>query len=356
MRKLLRPVAVVAAGLITATMLQAPAQAAPVDDGVTWLAAQLDDNDVVYNDQYGVEDLGLTLDVGLAFEETDGQAAAVEAIRTAMKSRVDAYTRFDSPDIYANAVAKLMVFGQRTSGGNSKRFGGTNLLRRLEKRVKMRTRVEGRIADKTSYPDSANTIGQAFAAEALAAAGSSKADEVKRFLLQQQCGAGWFRLGFSGPRAANQGCRAKKDQPDTDATVFAVSGLRELPRAQKNRAVRQAIRGGLDWLERSQAADGGHGGGFATEDANANSTGLAASLLGEAGRCGSASAAAGWVAALQVDADQAGTGLEGQEGAIAYNADALTAGEVKGITVNSRDQWRRTSAQAVPGLRYVAGC
>lgn len=353
MRTFLRPVAVAAAGLVTATMLQTPAQAAPVDDGATWLTAQLDENSVVYNEQFGgFEDLGLTIDVGLALQRVGGHDADVAAVREAMSSRVDAYTTYED-DVYANSVAKLMAFAQRSSGGAGKKFGGVNLLKRLNGVVLMKGRLEGRLADKSSA-DYANTLGQAFAVEALARAGSGKADEVRGFLLQQQCGAGWFRLGFSGKKASEQGCRAKKDQPDTDATVFAIDGLRSLEK--KNKAVRTAIREGLDWLERSQAADGGHGGGVATEAANANSTGLAAMVLGDAGRCESATAAAQWVADLQVTGDQTGTPLEGEEGAVAYDEAAMTAAEADGITVETRDQWRRAGSQAVPGLRYVAGC
>ena len=353
MRTLLRPVAVVAAGLLTTTVLQAPAQAAPVDEGAGWLTTQLDENSVVYNEQFGgFEDLGLTLDVGLALQRVGGHDSDVAAVREAMTTRVDAYTTFGD-DVYANSAAKLMTFAQRTGNGAGKKFGGVNLFRRLNRLVLMKGRVEGRIADKAA-DDYANTLGQAFAAEALARAGSGKADEVRRFLLQQQCGRGWFRLGFSGRKAAQQGCRGKKDQPDTDATVFAIDGLRHLPK--KNKAVRTAIRDGLDWLERSQAGDGGHGGGVQTEAANANSTGLAAMILGDAGRCESATAAALWVADLQVAGDQSGTPLEGEEGAVAYDAAAFTAGEADGITVETRDQWRRTSAQAVPGLAYAAGC
>ena len=59
---------------------------------------------------------------------------------------------------------------------------------------------------------------------------------------------------------------------------------------------------------------------------------------------------------LQVPGDVTGTPLEGEAGAIAYDRAAYTAGETDGITVESRDQWRRTASQAAPGLRYVAGC
>lgn len=358
MRALLRPVAVAASGLLATTLVAttlSPAQAAPSDRGADWLAAQLDENHVVYNDQYDFEDHGLTLDVGFALDAVGGHRGDVSAVRRAMASRVDAYTRFDSPDIYANAVAKLLVFAQHTGRRDAKGLGGTNLTKRLNGRVLTGDGVAGRIADKTSYADSANTIGQAYAAEGLARAGSGKAPKVTRFLLRQQCDAGWFRLYFSELDAKRQQCGGQ-DLPDTDATAFAVAGLRALPKDERTRAVRSAIRDGLAWLVRSQAADGSHGGGVGTSGANANSTGLAAWVLGDAGRCQPARRAAGWVRDLQVDGDQSGTALAGEQGAVAYDAAALAAGEADGITVESRDQWRRTSAQAVPGLAYVKGC
>lgn len=359
MRTFLRPVAVAASGLLAttlvATTLSTPAQAAPADRGAGWLAAQLNDDHVVYNDQFDFEDLGLTLDVGFALDEVGGHRADVADVRRAMASRVDAYTRFDSPDIYANAVAKLLVFAQHTGRRDAKRLGGTDLVKRLNNRVLGGDGVAGRIADKSEFADSANIIGQAYAAEGLARAGSRKAPQVTRFLLKQQCDAGWFRLYFSDVDAKRQKCGGQ-DQADTDATAFALAGLSALPRSMKTRGVRAAVRDGLAWLARSQADDGSHGGGVGTAGANANSTGLAAWVLGDAGRCAPARRAAGWVRDLQVDGDQAGTQLEGERGAVAYDAAALSAGEANGITVESRDQWRRTSAQAVPGLRFVQGC
>ena len=54
----------------------------------------------------------------------------------------------------------------------------------------------------------------------------------------------------------------------------------------------------------------------------------------------------------------AGAPLDEEVGAIAYNRAAYTAGTSGGIDDTERDQWRRTTAQAAPGLRYlrVANC
>lgn len=346
----LRPVAVLATGAVIATTLTAPAQAAPTDRGTDWLAGQLTDG-VVYNDQYDFEDLGLTVDVGLAFKDLGGHGPDLRTVRRAMSERVDAYTRFDSPDIYANATAKLLAFAQRT-GKQDKVFGGVNLARRLNKRVVGHGRSAGRIADKTTFADSANTIGQAFAVKALATAGSRKAGRAKQFLMKQQCDAGWFRLYFADADARQQKC-GQGDSADTDATAFAVMGLRSLPRAHRGKAVRGAIQQGLRWLVRSQKNNGGHVGGPPQDVVNANSSGLAAQALGDAGRCRPAQKAARWVRALQVDGDAAGTSLAGERGAIAYDQAAYDSAETDGITVESRDQWRRTSAQAVSGLTYT---
>ena len=63
-----------------------------------------------------------------------------------------------------------------------------------------------------------------------------------------------------------------------------------------------------------------------TEGSNTNSTGLAAWVLGDAGACRPAARAARWVRDLQV-LDAGGTSLEGEDGAIAYDAAGYAEGE-----------------------------
>lgn len=353
MRSFLRPVAVIATGLITATLLQSPAGADPVDDATSWLGGQLTDG-IVHNENFGgFDDLGLTGDFALGLDAL-GDDATVDEIVAALAPRVDEWTTY-SGDVFAGSVAKALVVVQ-TGGLDPRDVGGVDLVDRLERRVATRDAIAGRIRDKGDA-DYSNTIGQAFAALGLADAGSSQARPALRFLLKQQCSSGFYRLSFAKVGADKQGCDAggnKLSAPDTDVTALAVLQLDALP--AKNQRVRDSIADAKGWLKRAQRANGSFGGGTSTEKPNANSTGLAAWALGETGACAPASRAADWVAALQVTGDVTGTPLEGEVGAIAYDRAAYAAGETDGITLETRDQWRRTASQAAPGLRFVAGC
>ena len=350
MRKLFRTAAVLAAGTLVVTMA-GPAQAAPDDASARWLTRQLTGG-LIHNDQFEFDDYGLTADTAFALAAIGGQPGAVRDIRTALAQHVDSWTTgvdFGSTDVFAGSTAKAVVLAQ-TTGADPRAFGGVNLVQRLSRRVSATAPTVGRIQDKTTGTDFANTIGQAFAAQGLSVAGSGKADEAVRFLLQQQCSPGYFRLGFSAKTARNQTCDggdpATTSAPDTDVTALAVLSLRAVPR--KTAAVRTAITDAVGWLKRRQKVNGSFGGGPATEASNSNSTGLAGWALGETGACGAAVKAARWVRDLQVAGDVSGTPLAGEVGAIAYDRSRLVAAQGEGIT--DRDQWRRATAQAAPAL------
>lgn len=357
-RRVLRPVAVLATGAVIATTLSAPAQAAPDDRGARWLERQLTDG-IVHNDQYDFDDYGLTADVALGLDAAGGHRASVREIADAVAPHVDSWTTgtdFGMPeDVYAGSVAKAIVLAQ-AAGDDPRDFGGVDLVARLESLVSDVSPTVGRIEDDGAA-DYANTIGQAFAVTGLAAAESSRAGDAKRFLLLQQCDAGWFRLNFSGKATLEQGCEfggKATRKPDTDVTAFAVLALDALPKQGKR--VRAAIDQATDWLFRTQKKNGSFGGGASTEGSNANSTGLAAWAFVETEACRPALKAARWLSDLQVRGDVTGTPLAGEKGAIAYDRAALKAGKADGITVETRDQWRRTSAQALPALSVLTDC
>jgi len=349
MRKLIRPAAVAGSLLVAITALGGPASAAPASPagrGADWLAGQLTDG-VVHNDQYDVDDYGLTADLGLALADLGGHRPAVRRSSTALARHISDYIQYGT-DEYAGSTAKAAVFA-RVAGKNPTSFGGVDLVSRLESL----TTSSGRIQD-TSTPDYANVIGQAYAVSALSAAHSAEAGKATGFLLQQQCERGFFRLGFSKASATDQSCsgaRRAKRSPDTDVTALAVLMLRTIdhPRPQVRRSIASAVR----WLEGHQMRDGSFGGGTSTQASNTNSTGLAAWALGESGACRAARRAAAWVHGLQVTSKQSGTRLRRQLGAIAYDRAAFRTGRRHGITVEAQDQWRRASAQAAPGLTYL---
>lgn len=358
MRRHLRPAASVGAGLLTLTLVAAltgPAAATPEDDSADWLGRQLTDG-LVHNDQYGVDDYGLTADTAFALKAAGGHAGALADIREALEANVGWWTSGGDPaEAYAGSFAKALVLAQVTGGG-AEDFGGVDLVAGLEGVTRDDGPV-GRVQDQSQYGDYANSFAQTFAARGLARAGSPEAAGAIRFLLKQQCDAGFFRLNFATVDAAKQGCdagTAEESPPDTDVTALAVINLKALPKAARTPATKRAIADAVAWLKRSQKRNGSHGGGASTEASNTNSTGLAAWALGISGSCVKARKAARWVRGLQVSGDVSGTPLEGEVGAIAYDRAGYAAAAEEGIGVEQRDQWRRATTQAAPGLAFLA--
>lgn len=319
--------------------------------GATWLGHQLTKG-LIHNGQYDFDDYGLTADTALALRAIGGHTMAQAKIRHALARHVDDYTTYRK-SVFAGSVAKLLVVAQQ-NGGSGHHFGGVDLVRRLAKRVITSGPATGRIQDKGAS-DYANTIGQIFAVRGLISGRGRHAADALSFLESQQCDAGYLRLDFAKSRtAAKQSCdagAASTSAPDTDATALFVVELSSVSsrRPPLTLALRQAVR----WLLKHQATNGSFGGGTTTVAPNTNSTGLAAWALGIAGRCSPARKAAAWVAKKQVGSDVAGSPLAGEAGAIAYDGAALRAGERDGITVKTRDQWRRATTQAAPGLTYL---
>ncbi len=339
--------AVVATALLSAGTSLAPANAdRGADGGADWLGTQLDKG-LVHNDQFDFDDYGLTADVAIALDAVGGSKAKERLIRKALARKVDSWTTgvdFGSNDVYAGSVAKAIVVAQAT-GANPRKFGKVDLVSRLNRLVGKAGPTKGRISDKTAGTDFANTIGQSFAVQGLAKARSGKADEALRFLLKQQCRQGYFRLGFSPAGQRRQSCDSgtrAQSAPDTDVTALALLSLRSLPKQTPK--VRAAVADGVRWLKRNQKGNGSFGGGTSTKGSNTNSTGLAAWALGEAGACKPAVKAARWVKRLQKPS-----------GAIAYDRTGFAAG-ADGIGRTEKDQWRRATAQASPGLTFLDGC
>ncbi|MGI8523576.1 MAG: prenyltransferase/squalene oxidase repeat-containing protein [Nocardioides sp.] len=331
-----------------------PATASPDARSGDWLVGQLH-HGVMHNQQYDFDDDGLTIDAALALKQIGHHAAAIRRIRAAVADDVRTYTSGGkrSSERYAGALAKTTVLAQ-ISGGRARHFGGINLVRRVVARVGTDGPSRGRLADHSQYGDYANVIGQAFAARALSVAGADRAHSAVRFLLRQQCDAGYFRLDLTPSKTAkNQSCEGGRKSgdsaPDTDVTALAVIELHALPK--RGAAVRHAIKHAGRWLARHQLDNGSFGGGTSTKGANTNSTGLAASALKIARRHAAATHAARWVERFQTTSTHGK--LADERGAIAYDAAALRAGKHDGITDATRDQWRRATAQAAPALRLL---
>jgi len=353
MKQLIRSSAVLCAGLLTVTTLAGSASAAtPERDAAGWLADQ-PTRGVVHNRQYDFDDYSLSADIARALTTTGGERRTVRKIRTALAKNVGAWTGgyAGSPDVYAGQVAKAIVLAQET-GAKPRSFGGVDLVAQLEGRVSASGATTGRISDLTeSGDDYANVIGQALAAQGLANAKSPLATPALGFLLDQQCAKGYFRLYFADATAADQSCDAGPKVADPDATAMAVLSLQAIEKP--TRAVRVSIKDGVRWLKSRQRANGSFGGGVSTKAPNANSTGLAATALGQAGACKPAAKAAGWLRQLQVGNTAPAKRLEREVGAIAYNRAALGDGQKHGIVKETEYQWQLATVQAAPALKYL---
>jgi hypothetical protein len=326
---------------------------AALSAGATWLSSQVTDG-AVHNDQYDIDDYGLSIDVALALHAADEQPDTVRTVSDRLAEHVDEYT---SPGYgtltSAGGTAKSVVLAQAV-GADPTAYGGTNLLARLEETVADKGPALGRVQDaldpkQADALDYANVVGQAYAVTALGAADSAEAPAATDFLLAQQCEEGWFRLDFTkDDRATDQTCDGDPtSMPDIDATAFAVRALV----ADDSSTATAAVDSAVAWLEKQQAADGSFGGGSASTTANSNSTGLAGAVLGEAGEATAAERAATWVFRHQA--------LDCQRfdapdlGAVAYDDASLAAAVKKGITAKSADQFRRASAGALPVLQWL---
>ncbi len=314
----------------------------------TWLEGELTDGLIGAG---GFTDFGLSIDAGFALDQA-GDKSGVSSVNRALQRGVGGYISGDAfgdaGSTYAGAVAKAATFA-RIAGANTTSYGGVNLITRLEERVSAVAPIAGRIEDKSTYGDFANTLGQSYAARALTEARSARAADAVAFLLAQQCASGYFRQDFAKDKAAAaQGCTEGQagSDPSVDATALAVVNLVEAD--VKGSAVAASVAKAVDWLLGEQKRNGSF-------DANTNSTGLAGWALGLVKEKAAARDAATYVRRQQpIETNRCRSALTKDSGAIAYDAKAIGAARNRGITDGDvRGQWRRATAQAMAVLQWA---
>jgi hypothetical protein len=330
--------------------LTAPAQAATpeADAAGDWLAGQLTGG-IAYNEQFDFDDIGLTLDVYLALQELGVRPGAQDRILDAVEPQVGGYVGADG-EAYAAQYGKLLTavqLGDRRPG----RYAGGGLFATLRTLVKDDGKRAGRASDRSEFGNFTETIGQSFVVEAFALAGRLPlAKSTTGYLLKQQCDRGYFRESMKGSLTCQGGRSKGVGEASVDATAIAVEALRTARRAGV-KGLRDDIRDAHRWLRDAQNRNGSFTG---NDVPNANSTGLAASALAHSAYPAAARKAARWVSRRQVTAsNSAGTPLADEVGAVAYSTSTFRAGESDGITVTTRDEWRRATAQAAAGLNAL---
>lgn len=344
------------AGGALALTLAAPAQAHDADRvpkaiGTGWLQSRLGDGllHAAYLDTFTdpdnpvvvpYVDHGGTVEAAYALDAV-GRTRLLPRIAAALEDTVDSYITgadFGSPgDQYAGATGKLLAFVADHTDADPTAFGGTDLVARLESM----TGADGRIADVSSFGDSANYYGQIWAARALLGVDSPEAGAAVDFLLSKQCSGGRFLSFFSDTCSGSA--------PGPDATAFAVILLSEYAAGDPDLAA--ALTKATDWLIAWQAANGS-----LRDDngvANANSTGLGGWAFGVRGEHEAAEQAAVWLRALQVPGRGCDGKLADHRGAVAYDKAAYTAGRTKGLKRLTVGQWQTVAAQALPALAHA---
>lgn len=313
-------------------------------EGADWLTGQLE-NGVLVNHQYKTNDDSTTVELAYALRAVDPSAPALKQIGKALAKDATTYSHPDKKTFYSGATAKLLAFATDT-GADPTSFGGLDLVKQMESL----TAASGRIGDVSKYGDYANVFGQIWAVRGLLAAKSKEAPAAEKYLLQQQCSAGYFRQDFSKPGSKVQGC-ASGDPASVDTTALAVVLLSD--KAAGDDALSAALAQAGRWLRLHQAKDGSFVANIGGQPGgpNADSTGLASVALRLGGDDADATKAATWVRAHQLSTDCGRLGSE--SGAIAYDDGTLASAVKTGITVKTSFTWRLASAQAVPALLSV---
>ncbi|WP_232678118.1 hypothetical protein [Nocardioides sp. R-C-SC26] len=331
----------------------APADPAPAAAAAGWLASRLDGGLIV--GQFGPS-YGASIDAGRSLQAVSGHADDVAAVTAAVTSGIGSYISGeafgDAGSTYAGATAKAAAYASAVQA-DPRAFGGVDLIARLEAQVD----PSGRIFDTSTYGDFANGFGQAFALEGLSAVNSAKEEVVQAYLLAQQCDAGYFTESLPARDAATATCDATGGKPSLDATSLALKAL--LPEAT-DAGVLKALVDGATWLVGQQAADGSFGAGSA-QGANANSTALAADVLGTLSQASPTASsllaparrAATWLRAHQLATGACAPVAAKDLGAVAYNDADRTSALAAGITDETATTFDNVAVQVVRGLLWA---
>lgn len=322
--------AVVATGLALAT--QAPSAQAAVDSGPAEAASAW------LSEEFGSltgADTTAAIDYGIALVETGVDDAPLADLTSSIDAALEDYLPADDTNGNPFVVGAIAHAASFYALADQEPPAESDLIDRFLARVDDTTGQFGPVP---------NAYNQTYAVNALRELDSSEFLAARDELVDQACDSGAW--GY----ADESGC-----YPDVDTTALALLALHP-DRAQAG--VSDAFDTGLEWLLGQQNSDGGFG-TFATNDngssSSANSTGLAAWVLGVVGETEVGEEAAAWLAARQVQPiPGCRTDLDEEAGAIpfddSYYDDALDGGIAPGADLSS---WLLSTSQTVAGLTYL---
>ncbi len=231
--------------------------------GADYLVASLTGGNHV--EQFGLPDIGLTIDVALALAGTGTHDAVTDKIVAYVTAHQNDYTFLTGPFAafasggYAGKVALLA----EVTGRNPRNFGGVNLIAGIDRLVCSKASTAKFCAAKGNYASTTSVFAQAFGVLAQLRAGdASGAARPVSYLESLQRASGAFPSLIPSTGSG----------PDTDSTAMAAMALALAPGAKARTAVAKALR----WLAGAQRRDGGFPGAAGT---STNSAALAIQAL-----------------------------------------------------------------------------
>jgi hypothetical protein len=335
-----------AAGLLGFTSADAAPPGKRAVLAADWIDSQVTRNRI-HNNEFDFDDWGLTLDAYLALVATPRHLDTAEGMITATSRHAREYVQVGGA-FFAGPSAKMLL-ARRVAGLDPiVNVGGERV--NLRGRLLTMVNPRGRVRDEGDS-DFSSTLTQSLAVLAFARSGKAP-QAVVDYLLRQRCRQGFFR-----ERLGSRTCSRAGGQPFVDSTAFAVQAL---VRARSDGAhlPRGALRETGAWLVSVQNDDGSWSAPGTEQDANSNSTGLAAQALAALKatprRERAIDAAARFVRGLQITPARADGGPAADDvGAIARTSAELEGALETGITASTRDSFRRATAQAQLALRPV---
>jgi hypothetical protein len=340
--RILRLALAVGAGATLTLAAATPAPAATTataTKAIDWLVAQMTANGHHLDSGFTQDgtfstfpDTGLTID-GLLAIAGAGRANDAEAKATATwvtdnaSDYVGGANFGDAADSrYAGALGKLLLFAKAT-GITATTIDGVN----VESDLRGLMDADGRFSDRSDFGDFSNGVGHAFDILGLARTTQGVPAKAVEFLLLQQCPNGGFRVQVATTQCTDD------TKADLDGTSFAVMALESVDSSD---AVDAAFGDAVDYLLSKQNQD-------ASFDDNANSTGLAASVLRSVGEAPLANKAASYVKTLQLTSGA-------NAGAILVDADTYDAAVADGLDTQGKTLAARSTAQGVLALGLPA--
>ena len=329
------------ASLCLATAAPAPAATtATAGKAIDWLEGQMTANghhlnSGFTNDQNEFQsfpDTGLTIDALLAVKganrsnDTEAKATTTWVLDNASDYVSGASFGDAANSRYAGSLGKLLLFVKAT-GQTGNTVDGID----VESDLRGLMDANGRFSDRSDFGDFSNGVGHAFDVLGLARTTNGVPAKAVDFLLLQQCPNGGFRVELAATKCTDNA------KADLDASSFALLALDDVA---SSTVVDAAFDAGLDYLEAQQKPN-------ASFDDNANSTGLAASLLRAVGNAPDANKAASFVKTLQL-------GSGANAGAILVDQDAYNDAAADGLDAQGKTLAARSTAQAVLALGLPA--